>query len=314
MQQALRGMGEFCSVYVDDNIVFSQTAEDNIGHLEQVFSRLREVGLRLHPAKCRFAQVAFLGHLITAQGILPNPDKIKALKEFRNPTNAREVQEFLKIAEYYRRFVPGFSKVAGPLHNLTMQSMQFQWTPESQESFDRLKELLSARMLVAKAWGLEVEGHLQPIAYASRTLSNSEKNYGITDLEALGVVWALRHFRAYLLGHQCTVVTDHGPLKAMLKARHSSGKLARWSQTITEMDVDIVYCPGRKHGNADTLSKSPLEHPVPSEEVEVNQVGEAEQSELVKAQREDPWLRSSVEYMEQGTLPSEEKDARKVVY
>ena len=201
MQQALRGMGEFCSVYVDDIIVFSQTVEDHIGHLEQVFSRLREIGLRLHPAKYRFAspQVAFLGHLITAQGILPNPDKIKAVKEFRNPTNAREVREFLGIAGYYRRFVPGFSKVAGPLHNLTRQSMQIQWTPECQESFDQLKELLTSPPVLAypdfeRAFTLctdasgqglgavlkqEVEGHLHPITYASRTLSNSEKNYPI---------------------------------------------------------------------------------------------------------------------------------------
>ena len=101
------------------------------------------------------------------------------------------------------------------------------------------------------------EGKNHPVAYASRTLSKHEKNYGITDLEALGVVWALRHFRAYLLGHACVVVTDHAPLRALLKAKHQSGKLARWGQTIAEFNVEIKYRPGRQHSNADALSRCP---------------------------------------------------------
>ena len=335
MQQALRGLSDLCSVYVDDIIVFSRTVEDHVSHLEQVFSRLREVGLRLHPAKCRFAspQVEFLGHLITAEGILPNPAKISAVKEFRNPTNVKEVRQFLGIAGYYRRFVPNFSKVAGPLHDLTKQDVQFQWTPQCQESFDQLKVLLTSPPVLAypdfeqkftlytdaSGQGLgavleqQVDGHPHPIAYASRSLTKHEKNYGITDLEALALVWGLRHFRAYLLGHHCAVVTDHAPLKSMLKARHSSGKLARWSQTIAEMDVEIVYRPGKKHSNADALSRSPLEQTTSNTQADVSQVTETQQSELVEAQRKDPKLQAVVEYLEQGILPADEKAARKMV-
>ena len=76
-------------------------------------------------------------------------------------------------------------------------------------------------------------------------------------MEALGVVWALRHFRAYLLGHACVVVTDHAPLRTLLKARHQSGKLARWGQMIAEFNVEIKYCHGRQHSNADALSRAP---------------------------------------------------------
>ena len=96
-------------------------------------------------------------------------------------------------------------------------------------------------------------GLFHPIAYASRTLSKHEKRYGITDMEPLGVVWAAKHFRAYLLGHDCTVFTDHAPLKPMLKAKHQTGKLARWAAVISELNLDIQHRPGKKNSNADAL-------------------------------------------------------------
>ena len=91
MQHALRGFGEFCNVYIDDMIVFSSSVDEHLEHLCRVFNRLRAVGVKLHPVKCEFAspEVDYLGHVITAEGILPNPDKVKAVREFRNPTNVR---------------------------------------------------------------------------------------------------------------------------------------------------------------------------------------------------------------------------------
>ena len=116
------------------------------------------------------------------------------------------------------------------------------------------------------------DGKLHPISYASRTLSKHESRYGITDLEALGVVWACKHYRAYLLGHHCVVYTDHAPLKAMLKAKHPSGRLARWAGIISELDLDIQYRPGRKNSNADALSWSLVEHDTAEELVEAEGV------------------------------------------
>ena len=192
----------------------------------------------------------------------------------------KEVREFLGLAGYYCRFVPNFAKVAGPLHSLTRQEIPFNWNSECQLSFDRLKELLSSSPVLAypnfdrpltlhtdasgKGLGAVLEqetsdGQLHPVAYDSRTLSKHESNYGITELEALGMIWALRHFRAYLLGHPCVVVTDHALLRALWKARHQSGKLTRWSQTTAEFDLEIRYRPGRAHGNVDALSRSPME-------------------------------------------------------
>ena len=106
--------------------------------------------------------------------------------------------------------------------------------------------------------GEEAKNH--PVVYASRTSSKHEKSYGITDLEAFGVVWVLRHFRVYLLGHACVFITDHAPLRALLKAKHQSGKLARFIQMTAKFNMEInKYRPGRHHSNADALSRAHLE-------------------------------------------------------
>ena len=263
MQKVLAGL-PFCSVYIDDIIVFSDSVEEHIGHLREVFGRLRRANLKLHPKKCQFARcsVLYLGHVITAEGIAPNPEKVDAVKRFPSPTSVKGVRQFLGMASYYRRFIPGFAKIPSPLHALTQQNVPFFWTLSCQEAFGKLKDLLSSPPVLAypdfdrpfvlytdasqDGLGAVLEqeqddGCLHPVAYASRSLNRHEKNYGITELEALGVVWAVRHFRAYLYGHRCVVYTDHSPLKSMLKAQHPSGKLARWSQFLADMDLDIRY-------------------------------------------------------------------------
>ena len=281
MQRVLSGLSEFCVVYIDDILVFSRSIEEHCGHLKRIFQRLEEVGIKLHPEKCQLAksEVTYLGHIVSAQGIFPNPDKVQAVKCFPQPTSVKSVREFLGLAGYYRRFVPGFSKIAAPLHLHLRSGVKFEWNQASQAAFERLKELLITPPLLAypdfdrsfilhtdaSGEGLgavleqeQEDGLLHPIAYASRSLSKHERRYGITELEALGVVWALKHFRAYLWGHTCTVYTDHAPVQSFLKSRHPSGKLARWAEVVAEYDVEIRYRPGRVNSNADALSRSPL--------------------------------------------------------
>lgn len=157
------------------------------------------------------------------------------------------------------------------------------------------------------------DGQLHPIAYASRTLSPTEARYGITDLEALALVWAAKHFRAYLLGQPAVVYTDHAPLQAMFRAKHSSGKLARWAGVIAELDLDIRYRPGRVNSNADALSRSPLqrqedEFDVPREIMQVTM-----DSGLPEAQDSDPQLKLIRDYLSSGILPPQEDRAKQLL-
>ena len=284
IQQILSGLGgssPFCCAYIDDILVFSDNIEQHMQHLQQVFERIRSAGLLLHPKKCQFAQgsTTYLGHVITGNGILPDPNKTRAVQDFPIPTSVKAVRQFLGLSSYYRRFVANFSKIAAPLHALTRQNVAFKWTSQCQCTLEQLKARLTQSPVLiypnfdlpfalhtdASKDGLgavleqESDGHSHPVAYASRTLSKSETNYSATELEALAVVWALRHFRAYLLGHKCIIYTDHAPLKASLTAKYSSGRRARWSETMAEFNIDICYKPGRKNNNADALSRAPID-------------------------------------------------------
>ena len=245
MQRILQGLGSVCSVYIDDILIFSESVEEHLVHLSQIFRRIESFGLKLHPKKSSLGHAEVLFHVVSAKGIHPDPAKIRAVKEFPVPTNVRSLRGFLGLASYYRRFVPNFARIAGPLHMLTRSDMAFVWTASCQEAFERLKSMLTSPPVLsypdfsepfqlhtdASGEGLGAvleqtsDGVGHPVAFASRTLSKPEQRYGITELETLGVVWGLRHFRAYLYGHRVTVLTDH---ESMLNSRHPSGKLARW--------------------------------------------------------------------------------------
>lgn len=161
---------------------------------------------------------------------------------------------------------------------------------------------------------------VHPIAYASRSLLKHEQNYGITELEGLGVVWAVKDFRAYLYGHQCTVYTDHIALKSLLNTPQPSGKLARWGMALQELDLTIVHRSGKHNSNADALSRCPLPDSTeqnPTEEVVAaitrSPAGaDGEEESLSVLQRRNDKLAPIIKFLEDGVLPAEDKSARKI--
>ena len=155
MQRVLFGLNPeegapFNAVYMDDILVFSKTFEDHLKHLEAVIERLSSAGLKLKPAKCKFIRhvVEFLGHILTPDGLCPNPERVSAVQKFPRPTTVTGVRQFLGLASYYRRFVKGFAKIAESLHALTRANSRFVWTTDCQTAFDTLKsKLLMAPVL-----------------------------------------------------------------------------------------------------------------------------------------------------------------------
>ena len=217
-----------CLVYIDDVIILGKTFEEQLLHLQQVFDRLRQAGLKLQPKKCHFLwhEVHYLGHIVSKKGIAPDPGKIEKIASWPTPCCVKEVQQFLGIAGYYRCFIRSFAEIARPLHRLTERNRQFKWSTECQVVFDALKRYLCSSNVLsypdfsrsftldtdasdigisAVLSQLDEEGREHVVAYASRLLSKPERQYCVTRRELLAVVSFTRHFRPFLLVRKFTL-------------------------------------------------------------------------------------------------------------
>ena len=349
-----------CFVYVDDILVASKSFDEHLLHLKLVFERLRQAGLRLKPTKCNFlrAEVPYLGYVISKTGIRPDPAKTDKVRNFPTPTDPTSVRSFVGLASYYRRFVPQFASVAAPLHRLTKKDVAFEWSPECEAAFCKLKSLLTeAPVLVYPRFGkgehflLETDasgvglgavlsqqqsdGRYHPIAYASRSLQPSEKNYAISELETLAIVWAVKYFRPYMLGYPCTVLTDHAACVSLLNTPRPSSKLARWAMTLQEMDLSIKHRSGDTNASADALSRFPVDTATvsavtadadsslsePAIEIvsdascllELSESTRQKLDKLADLQKSCPELRDQFLYLSEEGLPEDEKACRKIV-
>ena len=216
-------LGRCALVYMDDCLVHSPTLEQHLLDVAEVLEIFRRRQLYAKSSKCEFGrqELGFLGHRLSKAGVSVDPRKVQSIVEWATPTSCAEVRRFTGLANYYRRFVEGYSEVAAPLTALGSPTARFAWTPEAQASFDALKLALASApvlrtfdptrraVLTTDASNIAVaailtqpddEGHQHPVAYESRKLTAAERNYPAHVLELLAVVHALRAFRHYLLG------------------------------------------------------------------------------------------------------------------
>ena len=364
MQQVLSGLNpeegpEFVLVYIDDILVVSHTLDDHLLHLQLVLERLTATGLKLKPSKCHFVRrdVEYLGHRVTPEGLRTNTRLVGAVQEFPRPQNVGEVCRFLGLASYYRRFISQFASIAQPLHALTRKEAPFDWSDSCEKAMETLQhKLTTAPVLTYPSGGrpytLETDasilglgavlnqeqdnGKLHPIAYASRSLSASERNYGITELETLAVAWAISHFHCYVYGQEVAVVTDHSVVKAVLETPNPSDKHARWWTKVYETgvrSVRIIYRAGHLNLSADALLRCPRnatpDTTRPEAQVAVVQSGVVEDSPIdallkmlprdsaiarsfAEEQAQDPELKEIVSFLGTGELPAEEKHTRRL--
>jgi len=220
-------------------------------------------------------EVAYLGHVIGPTGVRPDEKRVKAVKDFPEPKTTRELKGFLGLAGYYRRFVPNFSKVAKPLTELLKKNVPYDWNEKAEAAFVTLKTLLTTEPLLqypdfTRPFVLTTDasndaigavlsqgpiGKDLPIAYASRTLINAEKNYPTIEKELLAIVWSCKYFRQYLYGRTFTIVTDHRPLAWIFSVKVPSSRLLRWPLKLEEYEYEVKYKKGSSNTNADALSR-----------------------------------------------------------
>ena len=260
-------------VFIDDILVYSKSEEEHEQHLRIVLETLRQQKLYAKFSKCEFwlKQVAFLGHIVSADGITMDPAKVEAITKWPRPTTVTEVRSFLGLAGYYRRFVEGFSRLALPLTQLMRKGEKFVWTDERSQSFEELKKrLVSSPILTLpsgsggyqiysdaskKGLGCVLMQHGKVIAYASRQLKPYETNYPTHDLELAAVVFALKIWRHYLYGESVDIFTDHKSLKYIFTQRELNMRQRRWLELLKDYDTNIQYHPGKANVVADALSR-----------------------------------------------------------
>ncbi|KAK3086720.1 hypothetical protein FSP39_022469 [Pinctada imbricata] len=282
-----------CYIFLDDVLIFSKTFEEHLERLEQVLERLRSVNLKLAPKKCEFfrGKVKYVGNLVSERGIEPDPAKIDKVKNWPKPRNSDEVRQFLGFVGYYRRFIKGFSSIARPLNDLLpptrtkkgvrtkKPTTEWKWEQEQEDSFNALREkLVTYPVLGYPDFNLPFELHCDAsmsslgavlyqtqdgvqrvIAYASRSLTKSERNYPVHKLEFLAMKWAITDkFYDFLYGNKFAVFTDNNPLTYVLTTAKLDATGQRWIAALAPFNFSITYRNGRKNIDADALSRIPL--------------------------------------------------------
>jgi hypothetical protein len=236
--------------------------------------------LKLNLDKCHFCkkEISFLGHLVSEEGIKPDPAKVDKVENFSVPINTTELRGFIGLASYYRRFVQDFATIVEPMNRLLRKDIPFIWNEACEKAFEFLKEkLITTPILIypdfskpfilhtdASYQGLgavlaqeDDKGHEHVIAYASRSLVGAEYNYAPTEIECLASVWAMKYFRPYIYMGEFTLVTDHSALQWMLNNPTPSKRMTRWILTISDYPFKVQFRKGKKHQNADALSRLP---------------------------------------------------------
>ena len=278
------------AAYIDDIVVAGQSKEEHLELLRTVFTRLKQANIRAKLSKCEFlkTEVTYLGYRIDRQGIHPTEEHIEALRNMPAPSNKKELRSFLGAINYYSRFIPNLQPMCAPLHSLTKDSVPWHWSTTSNNIYQNLKQILSSKdtlvhynedlplVLVTDASNQGVgavllhtlhNGTERPVAYASRTFNDREKQYSVLDKEALAIIFGVTKFYQYVYGRNFTLRTDHKPLERILGAKREIPKMAanrlqRWALTLCAFDYDIQYVKGKENILADPLSRLPLKSAV----------------------------------------------------
>lgn len=278
------GAFPFCFVYIDDVLIASRGEEEHKQDLQQVLQRLDKYGITINMTKCHFGQheVPFLGHLVNAVGVRPQPERVKAIIGYKQPETIHELRQFLGVVNFYRRFIPRAAQTQAVLSAYLKSSKKkdnrkILWSETTAAAFKTCKDDLAAATLLAHPCqklhlGLSVDASdravgaalhqlhgrkWQPLGFFSRKLSPAERNYSTYDRELLAVYLAVKYFKHMVEGQTFTIFTDHKPLiyAFLKKSDKCSPRQLRHLDFIAQFSTDIKHIAGRDNIVADAFSR-----------------------------------------------------------
>lgn len=270
----------FC--YLDDVIITSTSFEEHVELLKSVRDRLKEAKLTVNLSKCEFFKksLKYLGFLVDGNGLRTDPEKISTMLNYPRPRTVTEIKRFVGMCSWYRRFISHFSSLVSPLNDLLKgrkKKQQITWTSEAEDAFVKIKQaLVSAPILRspdfsktftiqcdASDTGLggvltqEINNEEVVIAFCSRSMSRTERNYCVTQRELLALIFCIEKFRPYVEGTRFRVITDHYSLIWLNRLKEPTGKLARWALKLQQYSFDLVHRKGKLNVVPDALSRIP---------------------------------------------------------
>lgn len=271
-------------IYLDDVMIRAKNKKEHDDRLLCVLERLERAGLTVKKEKCEIgkSEITFLGYRLTAEGVRPTEERIKAIKDAPRPTNRQELQSFLGMINFYNRFLKDKAAKAEPLHRLLDKESAWQWNDQHERAFVELKGLLRSKVVLthydeskllviscdSSPYGVGAilshreNGIEKPIAYWSRTLNKSQRNYAQIDKEALAIVEGVKHFHQFVAGRKFIITTDHQPLLGLFNPKKPipvivSPRMLRWCLTLSAYDYEVEFRKGTENANADCLSRLP---------------------------------------------------------
>lgn len=278
-------IGKICYVYIDDVIIFSETEEQHMIDTRNIMQTLINANMKISSKKSKFfmKETEFLGYVVSYGSLKMDESKVKAIQEYPEPTTLKELRSFLGLSGYYRKFVKNYADITKPMTTLLRNHANVKITQSSKikikfdvkakEAFKTIKDKIKEQVELYQpdynkpftlttdasnvAIGAVLAQNERPVAFISRTLTNTEQNYAANEKEMLAIVWALQSLRNYLYGHTgFKIFTDHQPLTFALSDKNSNLKLKRWKSFIEEFSPQLIYKPGKENIVADALSRS----------------------------------------------------------
>ena len=285
---------EYCTpAWLDDTIVVTRgNKQDHEKNLFDVLNTLEKAGYRASKKKSEFFmnETNWIGHEINENGTKPNEEKVEIIIKLKAPENTKDLKSFLGAIQYLAKFIPKLSEQTDRLRKLLKKNEPWNWGPEQETDFNRIKQMLTEgpclahyaknkdNMVTTDAsktglgitlWQKQDDGKIKPIAYGSRYLNDTEKNYSIGELELLTVVWGLEKFRFYLYGKKVYLYTDHQALEPLIKRnrcnKQYSARLTRWLDRLAHFDIAIQHIAGSNLKFTDYLSRNPVEGATPED-------------------------------------------------
>ncbi|CAH8556634.1 unnamed protein product [Dicrocoelium dendriticum] len=271
------------AAYLDDIIIMGTTQEELFQRLDDVMMRIKDYGFRLRAEKCKFflRSVKFLGFVISERGRHPDPENIELIDRLPTPTDVTTLRSFLGMVSHYGQFLPAMHRLRQPLNHLLTKDVEWKWSRQCQQAFEKLKSLLKSDLLLthynpnleiilttdASSYGIGAvishrfpDGSEKAVAHAARALTPSEKNYSQIEKEALAIVFAVQKFHKMIYGRRFTLVTDHKPLLAIFGSKkgipaYTASRLQRWATLLLGYEFNMRYSSTDSIGQADALSR-----------------------------------------------------------